>query len=151
MDRVRDVDDGLDEGLVPLADGARELWTDLECISEVLASACDLVHEAAWAARPVVVGAVGLRHEVIEDLAVDLEGDLLREDRCELDFSVHRVIGVEVLCELWAPLGAELTCLSCDADRLDLDVDLWDDGRWCRAEVRFERWDGDRRADAAVD
>ena len=47
MDLVGDVDDGLDEGLVPLADGTSELGSWRAGALEDLI-ACDLVDELSW-------------------------------------------------------------------------------------------------------
>ncbi len=150
VDGVRHVDDCLDEGLVPLADGTSELGTDLEGRGEELTLTGDLVDERAWATRPVVVGAVGLRDEVVEDLAVDLKRDLLRQDRGELHLGVHGVIGVEVLREFRRPASAELAGCGRDGDGLDLDVDLGDGRRRC-LEVRLKRGDSQDSAGALVD
>ena len=48
MDLVGDVDDGLDEGLVPLANGTGELWAWCEGAGGEDLCTCDLVHELAW-------------------------------------------------------------------------------------------------------
>ena len=47
MDLVGDVDDGLDEGLVPFTDGAGELgpWS-VGALEDLIA--CDLVDELSW-------------------------------------------------------------------------------------------------------
>ena len=97
-----------------------------------------LVDELAWRTRPVVVRAVGGCEEVVEDLAIDLEGNLLREDRGELHLSVEAVVSVEILCKLWRPTSTELTGLCCDGDRLDLDVNLWDCWRRSGTEIRLK-------------
>lgn len=141
VDRVCHVDDRLDQRLVPFADGARELWSDAEAVRKVLRLTGQLVDELAWSAAPVHDRAVCLGDQVVEDLAIDFECNLLREDARELDLCVHRVIRVEVLGHFWRPACTELTARSRDCDRLDLDVDLRDDRRrsW-DAEISFERW-----------
>jgi len=116
MDGVGDIDDCLDEGLVPFTDRTGEGWADGEGRCEGDRCACCLVDELAWSARPVVVGAVSSCHEVVEDLAVDFESNLLGENRGELDLGIHRVVCIEVLCELWRPLGTELAGLCSDRD-----------------------------------
>ena len=94
MNRVRRVDDRLDEGLVPLTDGAGELRTDGERRVEHDGLTGQLVDELARSAAPVHLSAVRLRHEVVQDLAVDLESNLLREDARQLDLCVHRVVRI---------------------------------------------------------
>ncbi len=101
VDLVGDVDDGLDESLVPLTDGASELGTGERGVGTSDLSGVRLVEEATRCTAPEVVSSTGLGEEVVEDLTVDLESDLLGEDLCELYLGVHRVIGVEVLGELW--------------------------------------------------
>ena len=130
MDRVRNVDDRLDESLIPLANRTSELRTDRERAREVLPVAGDLVNKLAWSAAPVVVCTVCLSDKVVEDLAINLKGNVLRKDARQLNLSVHRVVRVEILRKLWGPASAELAGRCSDRDRLDLDVNLWDCWRW---------------------
>ena len=140
VDLVGDVDDRLDERLVPLADRAGEGGAGLDGGARDL-GACCLVHEATGCAAPEEVSTGSGGEEVVEDLAVELHGDLLGEDLRELNLSVEAVVRVEVLSKLGGPLRAELTSDCGHCDRLDLDVDLGDHGAWCRSEVRLEAWD----------
>jgi len=150
VDLVANVDDRLGEGLVPLAHGAGEHRADVACAAGRLVVTGGLVDELARSAAPEVVRAGGLREEVVQDLAVELKSDLLGEDLGELNLSVDAVVSVQILRELRRPASAELAGRCGDGDGLDLDVDLGDDRRGRRTEVRLEDRDGDRGAGGAL-
>ena len=101
MDLVGDVNDSLNERLVPFTDCTGELGSWVRGVRTSYLDSGNLVEEASRSTRPEVVSTVGLGEEVVEDLAVDLECNLLGEDLGELDLSVHAVVGVQVLSELW--------------------------------------------------
>ena len=150
MDLVGDVDDRLGERLVPLADRTGEVRAGLRSAAAGDFGACGLIDELARSAAPEVVRTVRLGEEVVQDLAVELESDLLGEDLGELNLSVDAVVSVQILCELRRPTSAELAGRRGDGDRLDLDVDLGDDRGGGRAEVRLEDRNGDRGAGGAL-
>src|SRR5690606_36001554 len=78
--------------------------------------------------------------ELGEDLAVDLEGDLLREHLGQLDLRIQVLVRGEVLGQLRRPLGLQLAALGRDADGLDPEVELGDDRHGGRvSEVRLVR------------
>jgi hypothetical protein len=101
VDVVGHIDDGLDQGLVPLADGTGEAGARGGVTGR-------LVDEVARLAAPVVVRAGRVVEQVGEDLTVDLEGDRLREDLGQLDFGVEVLVCGQVLRELRGPLRLEL-------------------------------------------
>ena len=150
MDLVGDVDDRLGEGLVPLANGAGEHRADVASAAGRLVGAVGLVDELARSAAPEVVRAGGLREEVVQDLAVELESNLLGEDLGELNLSVDAVVSVEILRELRGPARAELAGRRGNGERLDLDVDFRDDRGEGRTEVRLEDRDGHGGASGAL-
>lgn len=62
--------------------------------------------------------------ELTEDIAVELEGNLLRDAGDQLGLGVHAVEGAEVVGGLGRPASLELPCSRSDGLETDVDVDI---------------------------
>ena len=146
MDLIGHIDDGLDQSLVPLTNRTSKGRTRCERASTINLRARRLVDELTRRARPVVVSCRSLRKQIIQDLAIELQGDLLGQDLGELHLSIEAVVSIQILRQLRRPSSTQLTGVGHNRHALDLDVDLRNRRRRAGTEIRLEGRNNERVA-----
>ena len=103
MNLISDINDSLNESLVPLTNSTSKVRTrSIGTRSNDLGTSL-LVDELTGRTRPVISSRTSLGEKIVEDLSIKLKGDLLGQNLSELNLSVKAVVSVKILSKLWRP------------------------------------------------